>query len=407
MRFTHPWIVSTRSRRAMSLAAASLLAVGAVGCGSSTGSAASSGSGGSKGPIVIGMSASETGADSVDGMASLLGNKYGVKAINASGGWLGRKVKLIVLNDNSDPTQAQQDYTKLITQDHVKFLIGPYAPTLAAPAGELATRYHVVDLDPETALPPVPGSRWAILAEPPTQKYMEGYPSLVAKAGYHTIAILGINNAFGEICAKAQKAQAIAAGLKVVYTTYYSATDNLASAAQAIKAAKADAVDQCSFFTDGVGLVRALNQVGYRPKMLGLTIAPSEPTFTSSVGHLATDVISTTSWEPNLSTQGNSAFVKGFTKMFGHAPDYHAANNYAAMQALGDAIEAAHSTNENAVLKALYNSSFHTVLGTFKLSSSGAASSYAMYLYQLQNRKQKLIYPSSVAQAKVRVPYAG
>jgi branched-chain amino acid transport system substrate-binding protein len=262
-------------------------------------------------------------------------------------------------------------------------------------------------LDPQTALPIVAGSKWAIRAEPGADSFMSGFPDIAAKDGQHSLAVVGVNNAFGKLCVQGQKAEAKKAGLDVVYSTLYSPESDLSSEAQAIKARRADAVSSCSFFTDGVAMTRALNQAGYRPKLFGVSIAPSEPTYRSSVGKLADNVISTTTWDPSLPTEGNEEFVKGFTEKMGHAPDYHAANNYAAMQALAAAVKDVNSTDQQAILDKLYSTTYKTVLGTFKLSGDALATGYSMYLYQLQDGKSKLIHPADVAQAKVKTPYGG
>lgn len=399
----------TGRRRIASVAA--IVAAGGViaGCGSSAGASSSKteSASSSSGPIVVGMSASKTGAFQVDGVASVEGNEYAITAINEHGGWLGHKVKLVTINDESEASKAQQAYDKLITQEKVNFVIGPYAPELASAAGAIATRNHYVMLDPETALPIIKGSKWAIQDEPSASVFMEGFPEFAGKEGFKTIAIIGINNAFGEACVNGQKKEAAEAGVSVVYSDLYAPEGNMTSIGEAIKSHDPAAVDVCSFFTDGVAATKALNKVGFRPKMLGVSIAPSEPTFTSSVGKLAERVISTETWAPSLETEGNEEFVKGFTKQFGHPPDYHAANGYASMQVLGDAIESAKSLEQSKVLEALYSHTYHTVLGTFKLNNEAVASSYGMYLYQMQNGKHKLIYPTSVAQAKVIVPYTG
>ncbi|MHB1774048.1 MAG: amino acid ABC transporter substrate-binding protein [Acidimicrobiales bacterium] len=389
-----------------------ILVTGAAiaGCGSTAGASGSSrseSSGSSKQPIVVGMSASKTGAFQVDGIASVEGNEYAATAVNEHGGWLGRKIKLVTINDQSEASKAQQAYDKLITQEKVNFVIGPYAPELAAAAGAVATRNHYVMLDPETALPIIKGSRWAIQDEPSASLFMQGFPAFAAKEGLKTIAIIGINNAFGEACVNGQKKEATEAGMSVVYTDEYAPEGNTTSVAEAIKGHNPAAVDVCSFFSDGVAATKALNKVGFRPKMLGVSIAPSEPTFTASVGKLAERVISTETWAPGLKTEGNEEFVKGFTKQFGHPPDYHAANGYASMQVLGDAIASAKSFEQSKVLEALYSHTYHTVLGTFELNNEAVAYTYGMYLYQIQNGQHKLIYPSSVAEGKVIVPYTG
>jgi branched-chain amino acid transport system substrate-binding protein len=402
--------MSARVKRLLYLAVALAVGVVIAGCGSNDGSAGAGSSGGSdEGPIVIGMSASKTGPYSVDGKVSLEGNEYAIHAMNESGGWLGRKLELKVYDDQSDPTKTQQIYQRLITQDKVDFIIGPYAPDLAAAAGAVATRYQYVMLDPETALPIISGSKWAIMDEPAAKQNLDGYPSIVAEAGLKTLAVLGVNNAYGDECAQGVKDEAQEEGVEIAYTTSYSPDDNLSSAAEAIKARGADAVASCSFFSDGVALTRALDRANYTPKMFALTIGPSKPEFADAVGKLANRIISNTSWAPSLDTEGNAEFVKGFTEVMGHAPDYHAANNFQSMQVLAAAVADTKSLDQKTILDKLYSTEYETVIGTFKLSPDAVAIGFKEYLYQVQDdsKKQKLIYPPDVAEAKVITPYKG
>src|SRR5258708_4909333 len=109
----------------------------------------SSGSGGSannspsttKTPILIGASLSLTGGFSVDGQAFQKGYGLWVKDTNAAGGLLGRKVKLVVLNDASTPTQAVSNYQTLINVNHVDLLFGPFSSLLTGPTVQVAHRY--------------------------------------------------------------------------------------------------------------------------------------------------------------------------------------------------------------------------------------------------------------------------
>lgn len=407
--------MSSWKQRIFWVAAALAVTAVVVGCGSSSGEDAGGGGGGGggggsegSGSLVIGMSASKTGPYAVDGILSLRGVEAAVQAANENGGWMGRELELKVIDDGSEASKAQQAYQKLITQENVDFIIGPYAPDLAAAAGAVATRYQYVMLDPETALPIVSGSKWAIMDEPGADHNMDGFPSVVKDAGYKSLAVLGVNNAYGEACMGGIEEEAEEIGLKVAYSTSYSEEADFNSTIEAVKGSGAEALASCSFFSDGVSLTRALSQTGYTPKVFGLTIAPSEKKYASSVGSLANLVISNTSWDPSFKTEGNPEFIKTYEKMFGEAPDYHAANNYAAVQALGDAVEKAKSTEQQKVLDTLYGSTFETVLGEFKLDESEAISTgYKEYLYQNQNGTPKLIYPEEVAQAKVITPYTG
>jgi branched-chain amino acid transport system substrate-binding protein len=61
--------------------------------------------------------------------------------VNSNGGLLGRPVRLVVLNDHSDPKTVQNNYTTLIAQDHVNLTLGPFSSLLTVPAATVAHRY--------------------------------------------------------------------------------------------------------------------------------------------------------------------------------------------------------------------------------------------------------------------------
>src|SRR5450756_1065533 len=95
-----------------------------AGCSSS---GSSPGAGSSAQPITVGISVSLSGDFSGDGLATKQGYETWAAYQNAHGGILGRQVKLTFLSDGSSPTQVITNYQKLITVDHVNFVMGPYS----------------------------------------------------------------------------------------------------------------------------------------------------------------------------------------------------------------------------------------------------------------------------------------
>src|SRR5215467_7887104 len=129
--------------RFLALTAAASTAAIILAC-SSSGSGTSSSATGSatKSPILIGTSLSLTGDFSVDGQAFERGYNLWVKEVNKSGGLLGHKVTLKIVNDNSDPGTVTTNYTQLISADHAAFVFGPFSTLPTAPAAQVAARYH-------------------------------------------------------------------------------------------------------------------------------------------------------------------------------------------------------------------------------------------------------------------------
>jgi branched-chain amino acid transport system substrate-binding protein len=135
------------------LAAVSVTACGIT--GSNTPSTSSSNGGPTGTPITVGFSVSLTGSFSADGQAVLKGYQLWANDVNTHGGLLGRPVKLVYLNDSSNPNVATKDYTKLITQDRVDLTLGPFSSLLTAPAGAVAHKYNYAFVEGSGGAPKV------------------------------------------------------------------------------------------------------------------------------------------------------------------------------------------------------------------------------------------------------------
>ena len=130
--------------RFLSLAAAATAAAVLAACssGSSPSSSTSaSPSAAAKAPIVIGASVSLTGDFSADGQAFKRGYELWMTDVNRAGGLLGHQVKLIFLDDKSDPTQGSTNVQQLITSDHVNLVFGPFSSLITGPTASVAARY--------------------------------------------------------------------------------------------------------------------------------------------------------------------------------------------------------------------------------------------------------------------------
>src|SRR5258708_10973772 len=127
-------------------AGATALALVAAACGSSSSSGASGG-GNSSQPIASGVWVSLSGDFSGDGLATKQGYQTWAAYQNAHGGIMGRQVKMDFLSDGSSPTQVVTNYQKLITVDHVNYVMGPYSTLLTKPSAAIANRYGYVMIE--------------------------------------------------------------------------------------------------------------------------------------------------------------------------------------------------------------------------------------------------------------------
>jgi branched-chain amino acid transport system substrate-binding protein len=174
----------------------------------------------------------------------------------------------------------------------------------------------------------------------------------------------------------------------------------------AAKSANADCIAGATSVADSIGLVREINRQGLKPKLLAMSIGTSEPTFQSSLENLANGVIGNTQWWPSLKRPGNKEFVAAYRKTFNGDPDYHVALSYSAIQVLAAAVTQVKSIDQTKIRAALGNLKIKTISGPFKVNSEGLQSGYKTYFMQWQNGKPYLVWPSGLAERKLKLPYS-
>ncbi len=361
-------------------------------------------------PIVIGATSSQTGPFAVDADYNLNGMKLAVSEANAKGGWLGRKIDLKIYDDQSNLGTAVRLYTRLITEDKVALLVGPYSSAITNAVAPLFNKYHYAVVEPEASMPGiyVPGNEWNFQGQSSSQRYLDALLPMAKAAGAKTVAVLGLKSAFSLVCYEDRIAQAEKLGMKVVYRTTFSLPEpDFNSMALAIKNAHPDIVIGCTYFPDAVGIVKALHAQGFAPTYLAETVGPVEASFLQALGPLANRVISNTGWWPTFKTPGNKAFVEHYQATFHGMPDYHAASGYAAIQALGAAVKGTRSLDQGKIRDWLLHNSVETVMGPFKVDANGLALGFGQELVQYQGGKLKLLTPPSLQEAKLVTPYTG
>src|ERR1700752_2461726 len=100
------------------------------------------------GEIVVGMYGSLTGDGASFGQSSVEGAQLAVEEINTAGGVLGRKIRLLVEDDQSRPEEASSAVTKLITQDKVVAVLGEVASRRSLAAAPVSQKFQVPMISP-------------------------------------------------------------------------------------------------------------------------------------------------------------------------------------------------------------------------------------------------------------------
>jgi len=231
----------------------------------------------SKEPVKIGFSMSLTGPLSPNGKQALLGMKIWEEEINAKGGLLGRPVKLVYYDDQSNPSTVPGIYTKLLDVDKVDLVLGPYATAQAAPAmpvimqkGKVFIILFGLAVNSEFNYP----KYFAMIPSGPETKpsFTKGFFDVAAQQNPkpQTVALVAADQEFSRNACEGARENAKAAGLRVVYDkTYPPTTTDFSPIVRAIQATNPDIVSVCSYPLDSVGMVKAVNEIGFKPKMIG------------------------------------------------------------------------------------------------------------------------------------------
>jgi branched-chain amino acid transport system substrate-binding protein len=407
-----------RSQRARFLAlgsTAALLAAGLAAC--SSGSSSSSGSA-TKAPILIGASLSLTGDFSADGQAYKRGYELWVRDVNAAGGIDGRKVKLIILNDNSSPSQVDTNYTDLISSDKVDLTFGPFSSLLTAPAAEVAHRYGYAFVEGAGGAPLVFSEKLDNVFDvslpvanelDPFTNWIKSLPGSERPA---TAAYPMANDPFATPQVQRAQGRLQPLGIRTVYSKIFpeEVPDYLpngdlvaASKAQAVVLGSTDVPTVASF-------MKAFEQQHYNPKVFVAAAGPDQgQSFLSAVGKAnANGMMVPDAWYPGYDNAASKSMVAEYVKLYGGSPsDVNAdvAEAYSVGQVTEAAVKATGGTTGSKIISYLHSgATIATVQGPVEFNSLGENTKAIAFIFQWQNGNFVQVLPAD-ASGSVKVLY--
>ena len=348
-------------------------------------------------PIKIGFSIPMTGGLAPNGKSALLAHRIWEEDINAKGGLLGRRVTLIYYDDQSNPSTVPGIYTKLLDVDKVDLIMGSYGTNMVAPAMPVAIQRKKMligllgmGVNIQFAYPNyfamMPGGITDL-----TKGFFE--VAMAQNPKPQTVAIVAADAEFAHDASDGARENAKAAGLKIVYDRNYPpATADFTSIVRAIQLTNPDLLVICSYPLDSVGIVRAVNEVGLRPKMMGGAMVGLQATvFKTQLGPLLNGIVNFNLWlpVPKLDFPGVSDLMKKYQARAGsEGVDplgyYMAPWSYAQLDVLGQAIQATKSLDDQTLADYIRKTTFKTVVGdvTFGLKGEWAQSRILQVQFQ-------------------------
>ncbi len=385
----------------------------------------------SKDPITIGFGMALTGPLAANGKQALLGMQIWEEQINKKGGLLGRPVKLVYYDDQTNPSTVPGLYTKLLDVDKVDLVIGPYATNMIAPAmpvvmqkGKVFVTLFGLAVNSEFNYP----KYFSMIPTGQNTKpsFTEGFFEIAAKNKLGTVALVAADAEFARNACDGARTNAKKLNMKIVYDrTYPPATADFTPIVRAIQAANPDAVVVCSYPLDSVGMVRAVNEIGYKPKMIGGSMVGLQATvFKTQLGPLLNGFINYETWVPTKQflTPDAEAFLKEYqsrAKAAGVDPlgYYLGTWGYAYIELLGKAVEGAKSLNDDKIAEYLRTNTIPTIMGPIKFGKNGEWAESGMMQVQYKGIKgndmeqfrgmdvQTVVAPPKLATGEAVVPF--
>ena len=370
--------------------------------------------------ITFGAAVSLTGSLAKEGHLTQEGYDFWKDWVNAHGGLrVGPKtykVDVKYYDDESSPQTAARLVEKLVDQDKVSFILGPYGSGSTFSTAAVAERKKVPMVEGNGAAERIfnQGYRYTFGVLSPARRYLEGIIAMSAtlRPKPRTMAISASNDLFSVEVQQGVVDYAKAHGIDVVYVAKYPENSTDVSAViSAIKAAHPDIILNAGHTNDALLVHKGLKEQNVQAMIYGYSVGPDTPDFRQALGHDANYVFGGAQWSDAVKYKGDPGFIQSapqyaadFAKRYGHKPDYHNAESTAACLAFQYAIGRAGSLDIERVREALVKLDVTTFFGILKFDPRGLNVFKPMVVNQIQNGDLVTVWPAGLAQARVAWP---
>jgi branched-chain amino acid transport system substrate-binding protein len=370
--------------------------------------------------ITIGMAISLSGRYALLGRQALEGLECYVRDVNATGGIFlkseGRKlpVSLVIEDDESDESKIRSLVEKLIRQDHIDLLIGPYGSGLTLAAAEMADAFQYVlwnhsgssDEIFECNLSSVVG----ILT--PASLYLCAVLDMIQALdpSVKRVALFSAKTGFAADMAAGALAWIQRKGFTLtVHQSYRSGLEDFRPLLGQIKDDPPDIFLSVGRVEDDILLGSQLRELKPRLKAAGLVVAAISR-FKAALRERADGFFAPSQWEPQVRYAVDvglpeEEFVSHYLKSATVPIDYPAAQGYVAGLVAQRCIEEVGSLEQKALREAAGRLHFTTFYGPYAIDpQTGRQTAHPMLVTQWQKGRKEIVWPPEVAEAQPVYP---
>lgn len=360
-------------------------------------------------PVIVGLTTSLTGTYAVPGQNQLQGIRMWADDINARGALLGRKVKLVHYDDKSDPELTRRLYERLINEDTVDLLIGPYSSELTLVAAAVAEAHDFPMVTAGAASSKIwsQGYRNVFQIDAPASEYMNLLiEAAKTKGGLNRIAIIYPATEFSREVAEGVRQTAAEHGMQIVFDQEYPQNSlDFSGIVSRMRAADPELVLGATYLNDSIAFVRETRKQNFSPKAMGFTVGPALPEFGDALGADADGVMGVVSWMRSGNVPMAYDFSYRFKEKYGRNAGVHAAYGYAAGQVMEAGVRLAGSLDKDAVRKQLGEMVFRSLLGRYRVDETGMQKAKSIYVMQWQQGYRLLVLPKQLRDREIIFPF--
>ena len=380
-------------------------------------------------PIRVGFSIAQTGPISGGGRAALVALRMWADDVNGRGGLLGRKVELVVYDDQGSPSATPGIYAKLIDIDKVDLLIAPYGSVSTAPVLPLANQRKLLLMGNFSfqVNARIQHDMWFNNAPwNDASSWSEGFFKVGQAQGARTIAFLAADNEFAQNLARGARELAKQAGLRTVYDQNYPpSTVDFSSMVRGIRAARPEMAFVASYPADSAAVVRSVREIGvgdtvkiFGGGMVGLQYTP----IMQSLGSALNGILNYNTYVPGAKYEGIDDFLQRYSKRAAEAKVdplgyYLTPFTYAIGQLLEQAANATGTLDHPRLAQYLRTNEMKTIVGPVRYRKDGEWANPRIITTQFQGVKDKdieqfkkpgvqvILHPDSLKNGKLKAPF--
>ena len=369
------------------------------------------------GTIRLGAALSETGKYSVEGKDSRQGYDTWVRWVNEEYGGIEirgarYRAEIVYYDDESDADTAANLVQRLIDEDEVDFLLGPYSSSLTTGTSAIAEANNVLMVEGNGTSDTMfeRGFKNLFLVATIASDYTKSGIEALASQGARTAVVAYEDTSFPTAVASGAVRHLEANGIDVLATeTYPKDIQDVSAIMTKFRDLNPDIFVGGGHYNDAVLFVNSAKEIGFEPDGMLITVGPSNPKLVDELGADVYGVLGPTQWESTMAYEGpyfGSAadYADYYESLWGEPPVYQAASATASALALHLAIEAAGATDTDSVRAALRNMSATTFYGPISFDERGVNTGKPMGTIQVQDGDIFVVAPDAAAVADLRYP---